>query len=344
MTDNIEYWHHIAAILHEALPEIDRLLSQANTPISARKLKAFDIIRDSMLEVSDWKAFLVSEAHGRFHIIIETWFRDRYGDAVDSENQDSFGSLVTVHETPFAMNVPKNFKTPAEEDNMVWIAFPASVQKEEDPLGWIAGQSVLTGLTPDQREEVRASATEIANSIRSIGYDLRSLEYEPDTDICDLAGAVATDLQAGARHLCGRNAAGLRASAWDISQATEKALKLLIRRKGQTPPRTHNLQKLADRVEELSAATINRTELDKIPSNNAATDMRYGGEITLADALAAYRAALPTIRDLLFEAKPDTKVNAREARFKIQRPPGFDFDTQAFSDDIRSGKSKAASD
>lgn len=344
MTGNIEDWHHIAATLHEALPEIDRLLSEANTPISARKLNAFDIIRDSMLEVPDWEAFLVSEAHGRFHIIIETWFRERYGNAVESDTEDSFGSLVTVHGTPFAMNVPKSFKMAAEEDNMVWIAFPASVQKEEDPLGWIADQSVLSGLTPYETEEVRASATEIANSIRSIGYDRRSLEYDPDADIRDLAGAVATDLQASARHLCERSAAGLRASAWDISQATEKTFKLLIHRTGQTPPFTHDLQKLADRVKALSAVTINRTELDKIPSSNAATGMRYGGEITLADAMAAYRAALPIIRDLLFEAKPDTKVNAREARFKIQRPPWFDFDTQAFSDQIRSGKSKAASD
>jgi hypothetical protein len=147
-----------------------------------------------------------------------------------------------------------------------------------------------------------------------------------------------------ARHLCERSAADLRASAWDISQATEKALKLLMGRKGQTPPFTHDLQKLADRVQALSAVTINRTELDKIPSNNAATGMRYGGEITLAGAMASYRAALPIIRDLLFEAKPDTKVNAREARFKIQRPPWFDFDTQAFSDQIRSGKSEGASD
>lgn len=344
MTDNIKDWRHIAAILHEALPEIDRILSQPNTPISTRRLKAFDIIQDSMLEVSDREAFLVSEAHGRFLIIIETWFRERYGNAVDSDTEDNLVALVTVHETPFAMNVPKNFKAAAEEDNMVWVAFPASVQKEEDPLGWIADQSVLTALTPYERKEVRASATEIANFIRSIGYDLRSLEYEPDADICDLAGAVATDLQASARHLCERSAAGLRASAWDISQATEKALKLLIRRKGQTPPFTHDLQKLADRVEALRAVTINRTELDKIPSKDAATGMRYGGEITLADAMAAYRAALPIIRDLLFEAKPDAKVNAREARFKIQRPPWFDFDTQVFRDQIRSGNSEAACD
>lgn len=344
MTVNIEDWHHIVAIFYEALPEIDRHLSQANTPISARKLQAFDIIQDTMIEVSDREAFLVSEAHGRFRIIIETWFRERYGNAVDSDTEDNFGSLVTVYETPFAMNVPRNFKTAAEEENMVWIASPASVQKEEDPRDWIADQSVLAGLMPHEREEVRASATEIASFIRSIDYDRRSLEYEPDAYIRDLAGAVATDLQASARHMCERSAAGLRASAWDTSQATEKALKLLIRRKGQAPTFTHDLQKLADRVKELSDVTINRTELDKIPSNNAATGMRYGGEIALADAMAAYRAALPIIRELLFEAKPDTKFDAREARFKIKRPPWFDFDTQAFMDQLRSRTSKAASD
>ena len=30
-----------------------------------------------MLEVSDRKAFLYSQAHGRFLVIIEDWYRDR---------------------------------------------------------------------------------------------------------------------------------------------------------------------------------------------------------------------------------------------------------------------------
>ena len=75
--DDLEIWKRVAELLHEELPQIDDALSQANVPISSRKLMAFDIVRDTMLTVSDQKAFLVSEAHGRFLVIIGDWFRDR---------------------------------------------------------------------------------------------------------------------------------------------------------------------------------------------------------------------------------------------------------------------------
>src|SRR5690606_10516053 len=64
MSDADDQWDQIVTILHSALPEIDSALSQANVPISARSSKAFEIVRETMLETSNWRAFLVSEAHG----------------------------------------------------------------------------------------------------------------------------------------------------------------------------------------------------------------------------------------------------------------------------------------
>jgi len=335
MTDDIKDWKEVAAILHEALPQIDNALSQANTSISARKLKAFDIVQDTMLEVSDYKAFLLSEAHGRFRIIIDDWYRDRYGDAVD-DDEDVFVSMLLVHGTPFAMRVPKNFKTSADHSNMVWMGFPASVQAEEDPLSWIQSRSVVRGLSSKEIDAVRKAALETANLIRSIGFDIRSLEGEKNLSIAELAGAVRADLQSSARNLCERNEAGLRSATWDASQATEKALKLLIWRKGQTPPHSHALSKLADRAERLGAEAIDRAKLALIPSGSDATSIRYGGDMTLSKAADAYGAALSIIRQVVFEAKPATKYNLREARFKLQRPPWFEFDTGAFSEKLRS--------
>ena len=97
---DIRDWEKVAAILHEALLQIDQALSQANVPISARKLKAFDVVRDTMLEVSDYKAFLLSEAHGRILIVIENWYRGRYGDAVDDDEDGVFVSMLLVRGTP----------------------------------------------------------------------------------------------------------------------------------------------------------------------------------------------------------------------------------------------------
>lgn len=336
MTDDMKNWKEVAAVLHEALPQIDQALSQANVAISARKLKAFDIVRDTMLKVSDYKAFLLSEVHGRLLIIIGDWYRDRYGDAVDDDEDSVFVSMLLVHGTPFAMRVPKNFKTSADEPNMIWIGFPASVQAEEDPLNWIESRGVVGGLSREELDVVRKAALETANLVRSIGFDVQSLEDEENLSIAELAGSIRADIQSSARNLCERSEAGLRSAAWNASQATEKALKIMIWRKGQTPPHTHELSALAERAENLGAEAIDRGKLALIPSGRDATDVRYGGEMTLPKAIDAYGAALSIIRQVLFEAKPDTEYNAREARFKIQRPPWFDFDTSEFSRKLRS--------
>ena len=335
VTDDIKDWKKVAAILREAIPQIDKAFSQANVPISARKLKAFDIVQDTILQVSDHKAFLLSEAYGRFLIIIEDWYRDRYGDAVDDDEDGSFVSMLLVHGTPFAMRVPKVFKTSTDEPNMVWIGFPALVQAEEDPLSWIQSRGVVCGLSSEELDVVRKAALETANLVRSIGFDVRSLEHEENLSIVELAGSVRADLESSARNLCERTEAGLRSTAWDASQATEKALKLLIWRRGQTPPHNHKLSALADRAESLGGAAIDRVKLALVPSGHDATDIRYGGNMTLSKAVDAYGAALSIIRQVVFEAKPDTKYNVREARFKIQRPPWFDFDTSAFSATLR---------
>lgn len=337
MTDDIGDWKEVATILHEALPQIDDALSQANTPISTRKLKAFDIVQHTILKVSDsdYEAFLLSEEHGRFRVIIDDWYRDRYGDAVD-DDEDVFISMLIVHGTPFTLRVPKNFKTSGDEANTIWVGFPASVQAEEEPLSWIQSKSVASRLSSNEIDAVRKAALKTANLIRSIGFDIRSLEGEQNPSIAELAGAVSADLQSCARNLCERNEAGLRSAMWDASQATEKALKLFIRQKGQTPPHSHDLSKLADRADSLGAEAIDRVKLALIPSGSDATSIRYGGDMTLPKAADAYGAALSIIRQVVFEAKPDNSYNLREARFKIQRPPWLEFDTNAFSESLRS--------
>jgi hypothetical protein len=336
VTAEKECWEKIAAILHKALPQIDNALSQANVPISAREQRAFDIVQNTMLEVSDDKAFLLSEAHGRLMIIIGDWYRKRYGDEVDDDEDSVFVSMLLVHRTPFAMRVPKVFTKSANEANMVWIGFPASVQVEEDPLSWIQNKDVVEGLTREELAVVRKAALETANLVRSIGFDVGSLEQDEESSIAKLAGSVHADLESSAQNLCGRSEARLRSAAWDAAQATEKALKLLIWRKGQAPHYTHDLFALAEQAESLGAGAIDRKKLALIPSGSNATGIRYSGNMKLSKAVEAYRAALSIIRQVISEANPKTDYNVREARFKIRRPPWFNFDTCGFSKKLRS--------
>lgn len=322
-------WKSVATVIHDELPEIDRLLSRANIPITSRRLEAFNIIGDTRLKVSDWKRFLISAAHGKIRIIIDDWYRERYGEKLE-EDEDAFISALLIHETPFILRVPKSFKIAADKPNMVWVGYPASVQKEEEPLNWIQSKDVVKGLSVDDQDSVRKEALETANLVRSIDFDIRSLEQDPDSNIAQLAGSVRTDIQSSASNLCKRNEGALRSATWDASQATEKAIKILIRRYGQTPPHHHKLLSLAQKAESLDAQTIDRTLLNRIPSGKKATNLRYGGEITLTTAFGAYDAALSIIRQTTFEAKPKSKCNIREARFLIKRPPWFNFDTHEF--------------
>lgn len=336
--NNVVSWKEIAAFLHEELLKIDPLFSEMNVPISKRKSKAFDLICGGSLKFPDVEAFRQSTARGAFQIIIEDWYRDRYGDAADEDRDSVFVSMVLVHGTPFAMRVPTIFTTLSDEPSTVWIGFPASVQAEENPLGWIESRGLIGGLSDNELDVLRETALETANLIRSISFDVRSLENDEDNlSIVKLAGSVRADLQNGARNLCERgNEANLRSAAWEASQATEKALKLLIHRKGQAPPPNHKLSELADKAEKLGAETIDCEKLALILSGKEAPKIRYEGDMTLAKAAAAYDAALSIIRKVVFEAKPDTKLNIREGRIKIRRPPWFDFDINAFSEKLRS--------
>ena len=330
-----ENWKIVAAILHDELHEIDKELSQENMSVTSRKSKAFHIVMDRMIEVSDLETFLISEVHGKIRIIINDWYSKRYGKTPE-EDKDAFFPALLIHGTPFILRIPKSFKIAADEPNKIWVGCPASVQKEEDPLNWIQNKGVVDGLSVDDLNTVRKEALEIANLTRSIDFDTRSLKQDPDSNIAQLAGSVRTDIQSSARNLCGRDEAALRSSAWDASQATEKAIKILIWRYGKTsPPCSHKLPSLAQKAECLGAQTINRDHLKRIPSGKEATSIRYGGEITLIRATDAYRAALSIIRQITFEAKPDSKYNIREARFKVKLPPWFNFDTRAFRQKLR---------
>ena len=323
-------WKIVAAILHDALHEINEAFNQANLPITSRSLKAFDIVRDTMLEVSDWKTFFLSEARGKIQIIINDWYRKQYGKTPE-EDEGAFFSALLIRGMPFILRVPKIFKIAADEPNTIWIGFPASVQEEEKPLNWIQNKDVVGGLSGDDLDNVKKLALETANLVRSIDFDTRSLlEQDDDLSIFQLASSVRTDIQSSAKNLCGRDEAALRSAAWDASQATEKALKILIRRHGRIPPNSHNLPLLAQKAERLGAQAIDPALLKRIPSGKDAPNLRYGGEITLIETTKAYSAALSIIRQITFEAKPDSKYNTREARFKLKLPPWFNFDIPKF--------------
>ena len=340
LNHDIQEWTIIASHLHDVLPEIDNDLSQENVSLSKRPLRAFDIIQHTILEIPDYEAFFVSKAHGRMLIVVREWYRDRYGEAMDKED-GAFSAAVLVRSTPFIMLVPKTFKAAADEPNKLWFGIPATIQDEENPINWIVDQSIVERLSSSDRATLEANTSKVAELVRAIGFDLRDLQSVDNIEISSLATSAASDLQISARMLCDRNEAGLRQSAWHTSQAMEKALKLFILQKGGTPKRTHDLGDLADVTQGLRCPVIDRSKLDLIPSARDATVLRYGGKLSLSEALAAYEAALEIIAMVVYEARPKRQYNVRNLRLLGQRPPCFEFDRDTFIEQLNAQKYSA---
>ena len=340
LNHDIQMWTEIVCALHEVLPEIDNALSQGNVPLSKRQHQAFHVIQHTMLRISDYEAFFVSEEHGRMLIIVQEWYRDRYGEDMDKD-EDGFTAAIRIHSTPFIMRVPKIFKVVADKPNQIWFGFPATIQDEENPINWIESQSIVERLSPSERVTLEADTRKTAELVRAIGFDLRDLQHVDSNEIAALAASAASDLQSSARQLCHRNEAGPRQSAWNTSQAMEKALKLFILRKGGRPQPNHDLRGQADVTQEQGCPVIHSSKLDLIPSGSDATNLRYGGELSLSEALAAYDAALEIIAMVVYEARPARQMNVRNARFLIKQPPFFEFDTDTFIEQLKAQKDLA---
>ncbi len=297
------YWHQVVASIEEALVEIDAELTNQNMPLRKRKVVALDYLKKHMFQVDDWSSFWVSEAYARIMAVVDNWYHVRYGSAFKGET-NNFHSLVVIYNFPFPLHVPLTFSIPGEEKGTVWVGFPASVQKEENPLEspvWISQGPNIDGPDVD-RDELLLQATKNASSIRSINFDLRTLKSDTDEASRDLAKSILVDLRNAAQNLCGREEGQLRNAGWDLCQTVEKVMKLYIRRNGDAPEQTHKLPDLAAHAENFGVE-IDRETLNRIPSGKQAVNLRYAGIYPIQDGLTAYCSALEIITELAFSVQ-----------------------------------------
>lgn len=325
----------MASFIADEMPKIDTVLAEAGIPLTNRKTKALETIRHVLI-VDNWTAFFLSEAYARIVALVDEWYQVRYSTAYEAST-DFFCSLVVIHHTPFPLHVPLTFSTLGEEMGTAWIGFQASVQKEENPLAWIGQGPNINALQETDREAILAQAVDTSNSIRSINFDLKTIQHEGSEVLRDLAISVLANLQSAAQNLCRWNKGQLLISGWELSQAVEKTLKLFIRRNGDIPKNTHVLAELADHADRLGAEKLDRVSLGEIPSGAKATSLRYGGEYTIQNCLSAYRSALEIIEKLAFAVQIKAEIDIREARFLI-KSPWINYDTDSFLHALKSGE------
>ena len=333
---NANEWKTVADMLKEALPPIDEVLAQENYPLSKRHHKAFEIIQETMLTTSDYKAFLESDVHGKFLVIIQDWYRGRYGDAMDDDESYTIG-MVMVHGTPFQIRVPHTFRMPSE-NNTQWIGFPASVQPEENPLEWIHNGPNLKILSDSEKHLLQKQAAKIANDLRSIRFDIGSLQCKVTHEVAELTASTLSNIESAAKYFCKRSPADLRHAGWEISQATEKAFKFYILQKGQTAKFTHDLHLLTDTAEKLGSLKFDKALVNLIPSGSDATNIRYHGEYNLETACSAYMACLVLIQQLAYDIRPESEYNVRNLRIQIKTPSWFEFDRELFRKSLADSK------
>jgi HEPN domain-containing protein len=332
MVDNApgqaEEWKAFSRTLWEALPEIDAGLAARDIPVAQRPTDALSFVETHMIVTNmDVGSFIVTEEYARLLALVNEWYRERYG--VTSKS-DTFASVVFLFDTPFAFDVPLTFHKRGEEEGTVWFSCPTSVQPEEEPLVWIADGPRLQSLTEDQRKSILEMATKRANSIRSICFDLRTVEGSARPELAGLAPMIVADLKSAAVGLRSNDAGSRASSGWASCQAAEKALKLYIRDRGASPRNTHALPELADHAEAVGTLRIDRQLLSRIPSGSAAVGLRYGSAFSWRQGEAAYEAALNVVQAVAAEVEVKTPYNVRNARFLFKTPPWFSFDTDTF--------------
>lgn len=132
-------------------------------------------------------------------------------------------------------------------------------------------------LSPQERCDAEAFATEVAKALRFIGNGLMAVSGGDDT-LAGFKAGVMLSLESAAKHLLEPNPKSVQSAYWDLHLACESALKaLMVQRTGQFKE-SHDLFFLYDFHEEIPAAppAFNRDLLKRLPRWKETADLRDG--------------------------------------------------------------------
>ncbi len=260
------------------LESIDEELRNQNVPIFGR-------------EIEGWSKFCARYGVTLTNvdpitIEIWNWFRTRYGDKLKVD--PSIGQLaILIRGDLFKVRFPLIYGT-AE-----FIC---------DPTYWgISHQKRIDAGVPttlNVLDFVEGLTEQYANNL-TFGelqniFDLYKFGFEAMLDIDEVSGSTfatqaKADIKATLSHLFS-SPPNHGLSKWSSLQAVEKFIKAYIERRGNTPPFSHDLARLAAEAELLGLPTISCDDLAKI---QCPAGVRYGQvPVSLNEAVEAHQAAL----------------------------------------------------
>lgn len=319
----------IASAIAERLPALDSILASEEISLDERPFRAaLYFAQFFVLEIRDgdrqWTPDLESPdfvAEKWFRALyqeIESWYRNRYGAALEQSPPTVVNGFVLIWGTPFALKVPVTVTTPGRPGKTVWVSFPDSVLENENPASWLVAPPNLSAMSDFEQEEVVVQCKEIASLLRSIRVKMMGITG--NSVVQGFINGVRLHVEVASEHVVREQRGGATPRAyWELQMACECAYKALAQGRGGSFRETHDLFLLHDDVESYGLA-VSRELLKKLPRWKTMVELRYGqvADPAIASFYEAYKTMLQVVDAVL---APIVIFGVGKASFEISKAP-----------------------
>jgi len=319
----------LSSIISECLPELDSELASEEVALQQRPFHAaLNFARSLILEIRDgekqwtpdfespeivtelWFSALFQE--------IESWYRGRYGAALEQTVPRTANGFVLIWNTPFALRVPTTVITPGKPGRTTWLRFPDTLLDHENPTEWLVSPPNLGDMSAPELAKVTIECKEIASFLRSIMVKLMGIQAEPI--VKGFIDGVRLHVEVAAEHILRGRREGVTPRAyWEIQMACECAYKAVLQQKSGSFQEIHDLFLLHDKAA-LHGITIGREILKKLPRWKEMVTLRYGQRLDPAIDVyyEAYRTMLRVVEAVL---TPIVTLGLGEASLEVAKAP-----------------------
>lgn len=255
------------------------------------------------------------------------WYRGRYGDALDADEESTVAGCVMMLDTPFVIRIPIVTRKPGKPGETFWIHFPKEVEEDEDALGWVEKGPNVASMARSELLKARRLANEVAGAMRAINTSLATVA-KTSKRVPEFGGAILPHLDRAATQIARARAENLKHAHWDMQMACELALKLLAEQRAGSFEATHDLHRLYDRLP--GVPPFKRALLSNLPNWQRMAQWRYGGgpPISISEAFSRYRSVLKVVSAAAEGAKRNLRIGG--ASIELRKPPFLHHDPKMF--------------
>ena len=278
--------------LHTHINPIDEFLAEAEVSIEARPfVVVMELLKMELLTPKN-----VNSPGDKFSCIavlfkftIE-WYRKRYGKSFADMSREKITSMVFMRGDFFRLEIPLYLKLD-NDDGTFTVTFPHGIHTSESISDFLSDDLPFA----DSDIQTVNNITETVNKVRRIARCIgMSSQIDDKNDL--LRSSFRTFSQA-AESILRKDWSQVSDGIWLAFFAVEKILKFRLYQLGVEPPKTHNLTKLIELINEKSENELDLLLIGGLPSSSEVINYRYGemDELGNRQVLAVYTSALNAI-------------------------------------------------